>query len=183
MGWLQATFHLKALARPWRAAFCWLFHCSRRRGWVGRHVAWRSLTPPCLDLVDDGCGVAWCPLQPMLDFLCSRRLTCKGRPGSMPRGEQVKEMKHPARPALRGIHVVGTHYLARLTHSNNGSGLCTRRAALKSQEPEENLNMLTISRRFLINLSCHSRAFRRWLVVLALTLHVSMLRPIFRVLP
>jgi hypothetical protein len=58
---LQATFHLEALARPWQVAFCWLFHCSRRRGWVGRHVAWRSLTPPRLDLVDDGCGVAWCP--------------------------------------------------------------------------------------------------------------------------
>lgn len=38
VGRLQATFHLEALARPWRAAFCWLFqcfHCSRRRR-VGR---------------------------------------------------------------------------------------------------------------------------------------------------
>ena len=35
VGRLQATFHLEALARPWRVAFCWLFHCSRR--WrVGR---------------------------------------------------------------------------------------------------------------------------------------------------
>ena len=25
----------------------------------------------------------------------------------MPRGEEVEEMKHPARPGLRGIHVVG----------------------------------------------------------------------------
>ena len=47
-------------------------------------------------------------LQPMLDSLCSKGLTCKGSPGSMPRGEEVEQMKQLARPALRGIHVGGT---------------------------------------------------------------------------
>lgn len=106
VGWLQATFHLEALARSWRTAFCWLFHCSRRRRWVGRHVAWRSLTPPRLDLVDDGCGVAWRPFAAHAQFLCLLRLTCKGIPGSMPRGE--RDETSTARSAQRGIQVVGT---------------------------------------------------------------------------
>jgi hypothetical protein len=57
-------------------------------------------------------------------------------------------MKHPARPALHGIHVVGTQ--ARDVQ-NNGPDLCTYHAALKSQELEDNGNLLTISRRFVIN--------------------------------
>lgn len=77
-------------------------------------------------------------LQPMLDFLCSTRPTCKGSPGSMPRGEEVEEMKHPARPGLRGIHVVGNGaWPAILLTQTNGSNLCTNSAVLQSQEREE----------------------------------------------
>ena len=78
-------------------------------------------------------------------------------------------MKHPARPAQRGIHVVGTQ--ARNVQ-NNGPHLCTYHAALKSQELEENVSIAYDISNTRYQLPCPSRASRRWLVVLALTLHV-----------
>jgi hypothetical protein len=90
VGWLQATFgtsHLVALARPWHI-FLLAFPLPRRRGWVARHVAWRSLITATSHALDSGCGVAytWCRLQPMLLALFAG-LTNKERPGIMPRGE------------------------------------------------------------------------------------------------
>jgi hypothetical protein len=78
-------------------------------------------------------------------------------------------MKHPALPAQRGIHVVGTQ--ARNVQ-NNGPHLCTYHAALKSQELEENGSIAYDISNTRYQLPCPSRASRRWLVVLALTLHV-----------
>ena len=78
-------------------------------------------------------------------------------------------MKHPARPAQRGIHVVGTQ--ARNVQ-NNGPHLCTYHAALKKSRARRKWQLAYDISKIRYQLPCPSRASRRWLVVLALTLHV-----------